>query len=111
MNFQEIEQSAEENVTIYMPPKPPRDPEKYGDQRTAREADSKAVNAWRKQMGSDEAKEIYKQRAATSERVNADLKTHRGLTQLTVRSLPKARCVALWCVLAYNLMHMGSHLG
>ncbi len=35
----------------------------------------------------------------------ADLRSYRGLTQITVRGLHKARCVALWCALAYNVMH------
>jgi hypothetical protein len=60
---------------------------------------------------SDEAgRHIYKERASTSETVNADLRTHRGLTQLTIRSLPKARCVALWCAMAYNVMHFAARL-
>jgi hypothetical protein len=33
-----------------------------------------------------------------------------GLVQLTVRGLGKAKCVALWCALAYNLMHFGVQL-
>jgi hypothetical protein len=53
-------------------------------------------------MGSDEGKKIYKQRAATSETVNADLRSYRGLTQFTVRGRHKARCVVLWCALAYR---------
>lgn len=61
-------------------------------------------------MGGDEGKSVYKERAATSETVNADLKTYRGLVQLTVRGLAKAKCVALWCALAYNLMHFAPAL-
>jgi hypothetical protein len=64
----------------------------------------------RQRMRGEEGKSIYRQRAATSETVNADLKEHRGLVQLTVRGLAKARCVALWCALAYNLMHFGAAL-
>jgi IS5 family transposase len=56
-------------------------------------------------MRSAEGKQIYKQRAATSETVNAELRTYRGLGRIPVRGLAKARCVALWCALAYNLMH------
>jgi len=41
-------------------------------------------------MASDEAKQIYKQRAATAETVNADAKAHRGLNALAVRGLGKA---------------------
>ena len=61
-------------------------------------------------MAGDAAKTIYKERAATIETVNADLKQHRGLVQLTVRGLAKAKCIALWCALAYNLMHFGPAL-
>jgi hypothetical protein len=46
-------------------------------------------------MASEQGQEIYRQRASTSETINADLRTYRGLTQLTVRGLHKARCVAL----------------
>ena len=56
-------------------------------------------------MASEEGKKIYQQRAATSETVNADLRTYRGLAPLTVRGLSKIKCVALWCALAYNVMH------
>ena len=61
-------------------------------------------------MASNEGKEIYKQRAATSETVNADLRTHRGLTQMTIRGTAKMRCVALWCALAYNIFHFAQNL-
>ena len=61
-------------------------------------------------MSSVEGKEIYKQRASTSETVNADLRCHRGLVQMTVRGLQKVKCVALWCALAYNMMHFGAAL-
>jgi transposase len=110
LTFDDVERAAEQQVTLYVPPKPPRDPAKFGDEFTPRPTDSDTVNAWRTRMGGDEAKEIYKQRAATSETINADLKTHRGLVQLTVRGIAKAKCVALWCALAYNLMHFGAHL-
>ena len=58
-------------------------------------------------MANAEGKQIYKERAATSETVNADLRSYRGLTQITVRGLNKIKCVALWCALAYNVMHFG----
>jgi len=61
-------------------------------------------------MASAEGQAIYRQRAATSETVNAGLRSHRGLTQFTVRGLAKAKCVALWCALAYNVMHFGPAL-
>ncbi len=61
-------------------------------------------------MGSEEGQAIYKLRAATSETINGDLKCHRGLHQLTVRSLAKIRCVVLWSALAYNLLHFAEAL-
>ena len=72
--------------------------------------DGEAVREWKTRMASEEGKQIYKQRAATSETVNADLRTRRGLTQILVRGLSKSLCVALWCALAYNVMHFGTKL-
>ena len=61
-------------------------------------------------MRSEEGQKIYKERASTSETVNADLRCHRGLSAMTVRGLKKIRCVVLWSVLAYNVMHFGAAL-
>ena len=54
-------------------------------------------------MATAESKEIYKQRAATAECVNA-IARNRGLQQFRVRGSPKVRAVILWYVLAHNLM-------
>ncbi len=110
LTFDDVDRAAEQDVTLYLPPKPPRDPEKFGSEYTPRDDDSEPVKQWRTRMGGDDAKQVYKQRAATSETVNADLKTCRGLRQLTVRGVGKARCVALWCALAYNLMHFAAQM-
>lgn len=69
--------------------------------------DSPAVAAWRERMGTDEAKEIYKERASTAECVNA-IARNRGLQQFTVRGLPKVRAAILWYVLAHNLIRAGA---
>ena len=95
---------------MFVPPKPARDPEKRGQELQAKPGDSEAVLAWKQRMASEQGKIIYKQRAATSETVNADLRSHRGLNQIMVRGLKKARCLALWCALAYNVMHFGKAL-
>jgi hypothetical protein len=65
---------------------------------------------WKRRMASTEGQDIYKERAATSETVNADLRSYRGLTPLTVRGLSKITCVTIWCALAYNLMHFATAL-
>jgi transposase len=106
----EVERAGQEGVSLFVPPKPPRNRDKRGSEYEPRPGDSDAVKAWRARMGSEAGKEIYKQRAATSETVNADAKAHRGLTRLSVRGLDKARCVALWFALAYNVMHFAKEL-
>jgi transposase len=65
--------------------------------------DSPAVAQWRQRMAGDEAKALYKLRAATAECVNAQAR-NRGLQRLPVRGLAKVRCVALLFALAHNLM-------
>ena len=107
---EDIERAHEQNVELFVPPKGARNPENRGRELEPKSRDNAAVRAWKQRMGSDEGKEIYKQRAATSETVNADLRSYRGLTQFTVRGSHKARCVVLWCALAYNLMHFGAAL-
>jgi len=54
-------------------------------------------------MGTDAAKAIYKDRAATAECVNAQAR-ERGLTRLRVRGTAKVRCILLLHALAHNLM-------
>lgn len=54
--------------------------------------DSPGVAAWRARMVPDEAKAIYKNRAATAECVNAQSR-NRGLQQFRVRGLAKVRRV------------------
>lgn len=108
--LEEIDRAEEAGVTTFAPPPVPRDPSKAGTQYQPKASDSPAQAKWRERMGTEQARTIYKERAASSETVNADLKQHRGLVQLTVRGLAKARCVALWSALSYNLMHFGSAL-
>ena len=72
------------------------------DPYAPREGESPELTEWRTRMGTDEAKEIYKERAATAECVNA-LARQRGLTQLRVRGLGKARTIAIWFAVAHNL--------
>jgi hypothetical protein len=75
------------------------------DKYQAKPGDSEAVVQWRQRMASDEAKEIYKERAATAECVNAQAR-NRGLVRMPVRGLPKMRSVVGLLVLAHNLMRM-----
>jgi IS5 family transposase len=54
-------------------------------------------------MDTDEARELYKERAATAECINAQAR-NRGLQRLPVRGLVKVKAVALLFALAHNLM-------
>jgi hypothetical protein len=107
---EEVERAADQGVTLYVPPKPPRNREKRGSEYEPMPGESRVLTDWRARMGSEAGKEVYRQRAATSETVNADLKAHRGLDRLRVRGLGKAKCVALWLALAYNVMHFAPAL-
>jgi len=86
---------------VYAPVMKSKDPER--DPHTPCDDDSPAVAEWRKRMATDEAKTIYRQRAATAECVNA-LARNRGLQRFLVRGLRKVKAVALWYALAHNLM-------
>jgi transposase len=102
-----IEQAATQGVAIYAPlPKLGKD----GTAVSGSPKDKPGVAAWRARMSSAAGQAIYKERGATSETINADLKTFRGLSSFPVRGLQKCRCVALWAALAYNLMHFAEVL-
>jgi len=110
LRIEDIEEAHEQGVALFVPPKPARNPEKRGRELDPKPGDSEAVRAWKERMKSADGKEVYKQRAATSETVNAELRSWRGLGRITVRGLAKARCIALWCALAYNVMHFAKGL-
>jgi len=102
-----IERAARQGVAIYAPLPPTG---KGGSVCRVNVNDSPAVAAWRRRVQTAAGRTVYKERAATSETVNADLKTFRGLGAFAVRGLKKVRCVALWSALAYNVMHFAEVL-
>lgn len=95
--------AAAAQTTVYAPVPKPKDD--TADPHAPKATDSEAVAAWRVRMGSEQAKTIYKARAATAECVNA-LARNRGLTRLQVRGLAKAKNVVLLFALAHNVMRM-----
>src|SRR5215210_4410919 len=94
-------------VTVYAPVQQPRDPRR--DPHLPRPGDSAEVAAWRVRMGTDDAKEVYKERAATAECVNA-LARLRSLERFWVRGLSAVRCVALLVALTHNALRRASLL-
>ena len=88
---------------VYTPVKEEEKQRQKGqDPFAPRPGESPELSEWRTRMGTDEAKEIYKQRASTAECVNA-LARQRGLQQFLVRGLEKIRGVATWFAVAHNL--------
>ncbi len=59
-------------------------------------------------MQTDEAKEIYKERASTAEFPNAGCR-NRGRQQFKLRGLKKVRIIAVWQALAHNLQMIRHH--
>lgn len=97
-----VEALTQAGVTVYAPTRAPR-----GTKRTPAEprvTDTPGVAAWRARMATEDAQTIYRERAATSERVNAQFRQQQGLRQFAVRGLRKVLSVALWMAIAYNLL-------
>jgi transposase len=65
-----------------------------------------AVAEWRARMVTEDAKAVYRVRAATAERVNADARVQRGLNGVPVRGLGKVQAWALWAALAFNVLRV-----
>jgi transposase len=97
----DIDKAEQGGTTVYAPVRPPRGSAR--DAHTPRATDTPAVAQWRQRMATDEAKTIYRQRAATAECVNA-LARNRGLQRFLVRGLRKVKAVGLLYALVHNLM-------
>ncbi len=98
-----IEQLEAQATKVFAPVVAPKD--KQRDRYAPLPGDSQALSQWRQRMGTDAAKLIYKERAASIECTNAHLR-NRGLQRFNVRGLIKARAVLLWHALAHNLKRM-----
>ena len=105
VKLEEIEeiQKGEEGqagTLVYAPVPQPKDEKR--DRYAALPSDSPQVAEWRQRMGTDQAKEIYKQRAQTAECVNAQAR-NRGLIRLLVRGVQKVKAVATWFAAVHNM--------
>jgi transposase len=110
VNHDAVDGATTDGVTLYMPVPRPGAKAKQQDRYAPREDDSEAVAQWRARMNTGPAKEIYKQRASTSETINADTRTNRGLAPFSVRGIGKVTCVALWSALAYTVLTFSTAL-
>lgn len=101
VNLKAFDDADARGVTVYAPPMNPAKPRPPGARR--RQVDSPSVAQWRQRMDRSDSRLIYKQRAATAETVNADLRRWRTLDRFAVRGLARARSQVLLNVLAYNI--------
>lgn len=96
---------AGKGITVYSPVKKAKQKLEKGENPYApKRSDSPAMAAWRKRMGTEEAKTMYKERTKC-ELPNAWCRNH-GLYQFVVRGLPRVNPAAKWYALAYNLERM-----
>jgi transposase len=92
------------STTVYAPlPKPRKDQRPPTEPRAS---DSPSVAEWRERMQTDEAKLLYRARAATAETSNADGKAHRGLDHVPIRGLPKAFAFVALVALSYDIVRI-----
>ena len=89
-------------LTVYAPVRQPKSkPEE--ERYTPRERDTPEVIAWRERMATSAAQVIYRDRAATAEWTNAQLRWH-SLGRFTVRGLSRVTSVVLLAAVAHNLL-------
>jgi transposase len=107
VDMESIDRAEQSGVAVYAPL-----PKKRSTREPVTESrwDTEWTGRWRERMQTPEAKEIYKLRAAHSERVNAELVDRMGLYRVAVRGVRKVKCVMLWMALAYNVIHFSPHL-
>lgn len=97
-----IEQASLSGVRVLAPVPDPKD--KTRDPYVPLSTDSPVIAEWRQRMGSDEAKQTYRLRAATVECVNAQARTCNDVQQVPVRGQRKVLCIALWVAITHNLL-------
>jgi len=98
IDLEEVEEKW--GIKVYMPPKKSK---KVADPCIPLPSDSPIVQSWKKRMGTEEGKEIYKLRGSTAEYSNARARNC-GFTQFLVRGLAKAKSVACLFAIAHNIV-------
>ncbi len=110
LRAQDIELAHEQGVELFLPPKSARQPGNRGRELEPKPGDSPAILRWKRRMRSPEGQEIYKRKGGHQrDRQRRAAKLSRAGAN-HVRGLKKARCVALWCALAYNVMRFAAPL-
>ncbi len=102
-NLRELDKVGEKykDCQIYMPVQETQ--KNRGNLYEKREDDTPITGEWRERMGTEEAKEIYKERGYTAELINAQAR-NRGCQRLLVKGLLKVKNIALLYALVQNMM-------
>jgi transposase len=99
----DIEKAEQAGINVLGPIKNEEATKAKGeDPYQPKKKDGPGVAAWRQRMGTDAAKELYKQRSATAEWANAGAR-QRGMYQVMVRGRQKVLALALLQALVHNL--------
>jgi transposase len=106
VKLEDITRLESQGTQVYLPIMEIEEKRRKGIDPYARvKGDTDEVAGWRARMGTPEAQEIYKERAASAEFANAGCR-NRGLHQFRVRGLNKVLSVTLWHALAHNFQRM-----
>jgi transposase len=95
-----IEQMSKRGCKVIAPVRQRTNPDRKPSD--PRPGDSAAILEWRARMETEQAKETYKRRGATSECINAHFR-NQGLLRFLVRSAKKALAVALMHAITTNM--------
>jgi transposase len=103
-----IDSTEQRGCKVYAPVKDADKQKKAGKDPYARKKnDTDATAAWRKRMGEEASKVVYRLRCQTAEWVNAQCR-NRGFWQMPVRGQTKCRIVATLYAITQNLIHQGN---
>jgi transposase len=103
-----IDATEDRGCKVYAPVKEAKKQEKAGKDPFARKpTDTDLTAAWRKRMGEEASKLMYRLRGQTAEWVNAMCR-NRGLWQMPVRGQQRCQMVATLYAITHNLIHQGN---
>lgn len=104
VRLEDIAALEQRGVAVYAPLRPVTRSGTRAEPTTPRATDPPEIVAWRARMGTAEAKGVYKERGATAEWVNAQVRAHRGVGHFCVRGIANITSVMLLVALTHNLL-------
>ena len=103
-----IDETENRGCVVYAPLKDEEKQRNAGtDPHARKKADTDATAAWRKRMGEEASKVIYRLRSQTAEWVNAMCR-NRGFQRMPVRGRTRCQIVATLYAITHNLIHQAN---